>query len=248
MLWGSFGAIHLITLAISAGIIAGLYFILRGRSERVQMTVLGICSFSGIAAILFNLLEWGSPIEYLPLHLCSLNALVLPFAVFTKSKRLCNLTLLWALGALLALVINTAQANYEIFSLTFLFYYIPHTLEFGIPVLIFLLKYAKADVKCILSTVGITFGAYTVIHLINVLINDACIKRGILDYAGNVISVNYMYSIKPENPVLQLFYNILPHSYWYMFLAIPIIVIYLGCIYSKDILRLIRDKKRNEEA
>lgn len=52
---------------------------------------------------------WGSPYEYLPLHLCSLTALVLPVAVFTT---LGNLLLLWLLGAVMALVVNTAQANF----------------------------------------------------------------------------------------------------------------------------------------
>ena len=67
-----------------------------------------------------------------------------------------------------------------------------------------------------------------------------CIENEILDWAGNVIQVNYMYSIFPENPVLQLFYNLVPHPYWYMFLCIPVIVLYLACIYVKDIVKGIK--------
>lgn len=240
MLWGSFGVVHLLSLVLSAGIIVGLYFALRNQSEKVQTCVLGICSFSGIVAIVYNLLKWGSPIEYLPFHLCSLNALILPFAVFTKNKILCNLTLLWALGAVLALVINTAQADYEIFSWTFVGYYFPHTLEFGLPILFFLLKRAKLDVKCIVWTIVITFAIYTVIHFINIALNAHCIRNNIVDYKGDIIQVNYMYSIFPENPVLQLFYNLVPHPYWYMFLCIPVIVLYLACIYVKDIVKGIK--------
>ena len=86
MVWGSFGAVHIASLLLGAAIIIGLYFALRRCSAKTQTLVLGILSFSGIAAIIFNLVAWDSPYEYLPLHLCSLNALVLPVAVFTRNK------------------------------------------------------------------------------------------------------------------------------------------------------------------
>ena len=91
MKWGSFGPVHLGSLALAAAMIVCLYFALRKASRKVQTLVLGVLSFSGIATIIFNLVTWGSPLEYLPLHLCSLNALVLPIAVFTRSKALGNL-------------------------------------------------------------------------------------------------------------------------------------------------------------
>ena len=246
MTWGSFGIIHITSLILGIGLIIGLYFLLKRFSPKVQTIVLGILSFSGIAAILYNLLMWGSPLEYLPLHLCSLNAMVLPFAVWTRNKVLNNLLLLWGLGALLALVVNTAQASFEIFSWTFVFYFFPHLLEIGIPVLMFSLRLVKRELKCISSTVLITIGAYTVIHFINVALNQYFINSNSLDYAGNLIQVNYMYSIKPENPLLQLFYNIIPHSYWYMYLAIPLIVVYLSCFYRKYIILRIKEKKQKK--
>ena len=244
MTWGSFGAVHITSLILGIGIIVGLYFLLKRFSQKTQTIVLGILSFAGIGAILFNLLMWGSPLEYLPFHLCSLTAMILPFAVWTRSKVLNNLLLLWGLGAFLALVVNTAQANFEIFSWTFVFYFFPHLLEIGIPLLMFALRLVKKDVKCIISTILITFTVYTVIHFINVVLNDYLIANNILDYAGNLIQVNYMYSIKPENPVLQLFYNIIPYSYWYMYLSIPLIVVYLSCFYGKNIVLLIKGKTK----
>ena len=44
MVWGSFGAVHLISLALAAGIIAGLYFWLRRCGAKTQTWVLGIFS------------------------------------------------------------------------------------------------------------------------------------------------------------------------------------------------------------
>lgn len=231
MKWGSFGVVHIASLALGAALIIGLYFALRKASRKVQTLVLGVLSFSGMAAVVYNLLRWGSPLEYLPLHLCSLNALVLPAAVFTRNKTLGNLLLLWSLGALAAVVVNTAQAEFEIFSSVFAFYFFPHVLEFGIPILLFKLGLVEKDPKCILPTIGITMGTYTLIHFINLLINDYCAAKG-MD-----ITVNYMYSTGPEIPLMQLFYSIIPSPYWYMYCIVPIIAVYLAAVYAPQFLR-----------
>ncbi len=242
MTWGFMSTAHIISLAFGVLIIAGLYFILKNRNERTKITVLGILSFSGIAAIIFNLVSWGSPLEYLPLHLCSLNAVVLPIAVFTRNKTLNNLLLLWSFGALFALLVNTSVAEAEIFSPVFVFYYFPHVLEFGIPILMFSFKEVKKDVKCIPSTLAITLASYTVIHFINLFINSYTAKHNILDWASNVVKVNYMFSITPENPLLALFYSIIPHQYWYMYLSFILVALYLGLVYLFDIIKLIRER------
>lgn len=244
MTWGFLSSAHIISLILAVGIITLLYFILKNKSDRVKTIVLGILSFSGIAAIIYNLVAWNSPLEYLPLHLCSLNAMVLPFAVFTRKKVLNNLLLLWSIGALFALIINVSVSEAEILSWTFVFYYFPHVFELGIPILMFLLKLAKKDVKCIISTVVITMTVYTLIHFVNLWINSYAIKNNIVDWAGNVIKVNYMFSIYPNNPLLNLFYSIIPYQYWYMYLTMVVIVIYLGIVYLKDILKLIKAKKQ----
>ena len=244
MTWGFLSSAHIISLILAVGIITLLYFILKNKSDRVKTIVLGILSFSGIAAILYNLVAWNSPLEYLPLHLCSLNAMVLPFAVFTRKKVLNNLLLLWSIGALFALIINVSVSDAKILSWTFVFYYFPHVFELGIPILMFLLKLAKKDVKCIISTVVITMTVYTLIHFVNLWINSYAIKNNIVDLAGNVIKVNYMYSIYPDNPLLNLFYSIIPYQYWYMYLTMVVIVIYFGIVYLKDILKLIKAKKQ----
>ncbi len=237
MKWGSFGVVHLSTLVLAAVMIVGLYFALHRASRKVQTAVLGVLSFSGIAAIVFNLVTWGSPLEYLPLHLCSLNALILPVAVFTRNKTLSNLLLVWCLGAVAALVVNMAQAEYELASWTFVFYYFPHVLEFGIPILLFKLGLVEKHPKYILSTIGITMVIYTGVHLCNLVLNAYMTANNILDYAGNLIQVNYMYSLVPENPLLALFWQLIPHEYWYMYMIIPILAMYLGIVYLPQMLK-----------
>ena len=237
MKWGSFGIVHIATLVLAAVIIGVLYFALRKASRKTQTIVLGILSFSGIAAIIYNLVTWGSPIEYLPLHLCSINAMLLPIVVFTRNKTLGNLLLVWCLGALAALVVNMAQAEYELASWTFVFYYFPHVLEFGIPILLFSLGIIEKHPKYIISTIAITMVIYTGVHLCNVGLNSWLEANNVLDYAGNLIQVNYMYSIVPENPLLALFKQVIPYDYWYMYMIVPILVVYLSIVYLPQILR-----------
>ena len=236
MKWGCFGIVHIATLVLAVAIIAVLHFVLRKASRKVQTIVLGVLSFSGIAAIIYNLVNWGSPIEYLPLHLCSINAMLLPVVVFTRNKTLGNLLLVWCLGALAALVVNMAQAEYELMSWTFVFYYFPHVLEFGIPILLFSLGIIEKHPKYIISTIAITMAIYTGVHLCNVGLNAWLEANNVLDYAGNLIQVNYMYSIVPENPLLALFKQVIPYDYWYMYMIVPILVVYLSIVYLPQIL------------
>jgi uncharacterized membrane protein YwaF len=233
MKWGTFGLVHIASLVFAAAMIVALYFVLKNKSEKVQTIVLGVLSFSGIAAVVYNLLMWGRPLEYLPLHLCSVNAMLLPAAVFSRNKTVNNLLLVWSLGALAALVMNQAVAEAMVLDPVFCFFYFPHVLEFGIPILMFKLGLAKKDPKCIVSTVGITMGVYTLIHFINKALNAA----QLLDLNGEVIRVNYMYSIDPENPLLALFYKVIPYEYWYMYMIVPILVVYLLIVYAPQLLK-----------
>lgn len=245
MKWGTFGPVHISTLALATAAVIGLYYLLKRASQKVQTLVLGTLSFSGLAAVIFNLIAWNSPWEYLPLHLCSLNALVLPVAVFTRSKRLSNLLLLWSLGALMAVVMNHAQGSFEIGSWTFLFYFVPHVMEFAIPVLLFKLGLVEKDPKCILSTLLITIGMLTVIHFINLGLNAFFLAKQITNAAGNPVQINYMYTLVPENPVLGLFYRAIPYQYWYLYGTTPIITVYLLAVYAPQFVKNRRKKKEN---
>ena len=237
MVWQTFSLIHIITLIASILLIVGLYFILINKSEKVKIITLFILSLSGLCAIIYNLIVWDSPLEYLPLHMCSINAIILPIAIITRNKTIGNLLILWSLGALVALILNYPAAEYEIFSWTFAIYYFPHTLEFGIPILLFIFGIIKLDYRNIKSTLLITFIIYTVIHFINIALNNYFINNNILDWAGNVIQVNYMFSFSPDNPALQLFYSIIPHKYFYMLAVFPVILIYEVLIYLPNILK-----------
>ena len=104
-------------------------------------------------------------------------------------------------------------------------------LRLFITILCVVFKIIRLDYKTIPYTLLITFIIYTFIHIINVCLNQYFINNNILDWAGNIIQVNYMFSFIPDNPVLELFYNIIPYKYFYMLLVFPVIIFYLACIY-----------------
>ena len=236
MTWGFMTTAHIVSLIIAVLIVIIFSIIVSKLNRKLQNIVLFIFSLSGIAAIIFNLVTWGSPLEYLPLHMCSINAMLLPIAVLTKNRTLCNLLVVWCLGALVALVLNQSVMETTIMSKVFIFYYFPHIFEFAIPILLLALKLAKLDYRCILSSIVITMLIYTGIHFANVYINNYCLENNIVDYAGEIIKVNYMFSVEPSNPLLAIFYDIIPYDYWYMYLCVPIVFVYLLVIYLEQII------------
>lgn len=242
MQWGFFSVTHIVSLVMVGVITVGLHFLLRNRSEKTQTVVLGSLSFLGIASIIYNLIAWNCPLENLPLHLCSFNAMVLPFVVFTKNKALGNMLLLWCLGAIAALVLNTEMAETELLGWPFFFYYFPHVVEIAIPLLMVSLGKVRKDPKCIFSTVGITMGLYTLVHFINLGLNKLFIAQDIRNLSGEIILSNYMYTVKPNNPLSDLFYGWVG-EYWHMYLALPILVVYLLLVYAPELLRLLKKKE-----
>lgn len=232
MEWGTFTLTHYLSLLFVVVINVILFFVLKILKEPYRRTVAFLVSLLGIAAIIYNLVKWDSPLEYLPLELCSFNAMLLPIFILTKNKVLGNTLILWSLGALMALVLNQGVNNFDIYGEVFFFYFYPHAIEFGLPIILVLLGYIKLESKYIVSTVAITAFVYTITHFANVAVNDYCLKNNIVDYAGNIIKVNYMYSIDPSGlPILTTFKEWIPYSYWYMYPILPIIVVYLSIIY-----------------
>lgn len=237
MVWGTFSFAHIISLIIAVAVNVIIYFILKNKSERTKIIVLLSLSSFGILAIFFNLVAWNSPLEYLPFHMCNINALLVPVALITKNKKIGNLLLLWSIGALIALIVNHQAQNFELFSLTFLQYYLSHTFEFGIPVLIFALKIIPLDEKTIPSTLLISLGILIIVHFINLGINHYIKIKDIRDWKGDLIVVNYMFTIKPDNPALAFFYKLIPLPFFYVLPIFPIFALYLYLIYLPKIIK-----------
>lgn len=243
MTWGFFTATHIATLVLAFAAIFILHYALRGRSHKTQTMVLFPLSLLGIASIIYNMTFTGNPWENLPLHLCAFNAFTLPVVVLKSNKTFGNVLLLWCLGALMALILNNETADAELFSWTFFFYYFPHVMEFAIPIVLVSLGRVKKDPKCILSSAALTMGMYTVVHFINLALNSFFTACNILNPEGELVFANYMYSLAPNNPLSELFISI-AGQYWHMYLALPILVVYLLIIYAPELIRLLKNRKK----
>ena len=232
MVWGTFTLQHILSLLCIIIFATTLYFSLRRASNRIKTAVLFFVSLFGVVAIIFDIVHWGQPLLYLPLHLCSLNALIIPFAVLTKSKLLSHLTLVWSLGAMTVLIVNTGQAHYLMFSEAFW---------------VFIIGLTEFDIKKAPATMGSTMAIYTCVHFINIGINNYLSSQAmnIVLYSRSieVPKVNYMYSLGDEgNAVFALFRKIIPFDYWHMYLIAPIIVLFLFTVH-----RIISIRKNKKE-
>lgn len=128
------------------------------------------------------------------------------------------------------------MAEAQLFGESFCFYYFPHIFEFGIPLLLFKLGLVKKDARCIGSTLGITMGIYTLVHLCNKIINHYC-----------AVQVNYMFSLEATNPLTALFYRVIPFEYWHMYMAVPIVAVYLMIVYAPELGAGYRNRRKLRE-
>ncbi len=245
--WGHFTPFHIATLVFTLAMIPLLWLILRRFSEKVQRMVLLVLSLWGPAAIIYNLVcssiyeGWAPPVSYLPLHLCSITAILVVVAIATDSQFLYNAMPLFAICAFLAVMFNDFQQDYEVFSLTFLFYYLSHSLEFAIPVVLFALGRVKPHPKYIATSVGFIFGLYTLVHFCNIWLNSL----ELLDRSGEILTFNYMYSMTAEgNGALMFFWNLIPYPYFYLYSTLPLILIVHTAINIPWFVRRAKKKKQ----
>ena len=248
MLWGTFTLQHILSLTAIVALAVSLYFILKRISDKAKTWLLFAVSLVGVGAVVCDLVYWGQPLLYLPLHLCSLNALLIPIAVLTKNKVLSHLTLVWSLGAALVLVVNTGQAHYEMFSEAFWVFYLCHTADVTVPALLFLSGLVKFDIKKTPAVIGTTMAAYTGVHFANLAINKHLLESAsmVASYSRSrkIPQVNYMYSLGDEgNAVFALFRKIIPFDYWHMYLIAPIIAFFLFTVHF--IIKLKNKKTRD---
>ena len=248
MLWGTFTLQHILSLTAIVALAVSLYFILKRISDKAKTWLLFAVSLVGVGAVVCDLVYWGQPLLYLPLHLCSLNALLIPIAVLTKNKVMAHLNLMWSLGAMLVLVVNTGQAYYVMFSEAFWVFVLCHTVDVSVPALLFTTGLVEFDIKKSPHAVGVTMAAYTGVHFINVAINSYLESLpSAYSFSRTAARVNYMYSLGDEgNAVFALFKQIIPFDYWHMYLIAPILAIFFLSIHFG--IKLYRKYKASEKA
>ena len=230
MIWGTFTKEHLVSLALATLVNVLIYLILSRNTRSKQIIALFLFSLFGAGVMIYNIVANSGDIwRNLPLSFMAFNMLLLPFAVLFRERQLCNLLLIWSGTSFIALVFNYDMAHLEILSFEFLIYFTMHMFGAGIPILLFELNLVKRDTRTVFPTLVITFFTYTAVHLANLVINSA---NGWPVMEG----VNYMSTLAPDSSLLNFFHAIIPSPYWYMILALPLILLYMLYWYLPEIL------------
>ena len=229
MKWGFFTPTHILTLVLAAVTLTALYYGLRNRSAKIQTAVLFVLSLSGIAAIVFNLLRWGSPLEYLPLHLCSVNLFLIAWHAFRPTKTLDNFLYVACIpGALAALLFPSwtklpPTALMHIHSFTF------HILLVCYPAMLLAGRDLHPDVKV----------------MPKVLLLLACLA-GVAAITNAILDTNYMYLAEAEtgNPLYWFEKNMGSH-YWGFAVILPLLVLIM---YAPQLFRIMKSVFRKRHA
>ena len=159
---------------------------------------------------------WGE----LPLQLCNINMLMIPIAVWKKSRPLaCFSFFLGPLGALMALIIpGNGFDGYSIFLPRMLGYYGTHFMIVieGLALVTFgMFRPKLRDLpRAVLATLLIAFAVF-------------CFNL-LLRWTGLHPKANYFFSVETEgNPLLELFYGLIPVPFLYLMPGSIILVVYM---------------------
>ena len=225
-----FGVFAIFILLLIASSLA-----LKGKSEKTKGTVLiSACILTLIGFVLYkyflsldkdyNLITadmggfnwWGE----LPLQLCNINMILIPIAVWKKSRPLaCFCFFLGPLGALMALAMpGNGFAGYSLLLPRMLGYYGTHfmiVIEGWALVAFGLFRPRLKDLpRTILAVFAIAFAVF----LFNML----------LRWTGLHPKANYFYSVETEgNFLLEIFHRWIPFPFLYLIPSIGILMVYV---------------------
>jgi Integral membrane protein (intg_mem_TP0381) len=181
-----------------------------------------------IFTYLFNLYyftKFAHILTLLPLQLCNIAVILIPYALKTYKKPLIEfLFYVCGLGALSAILIVSKeyQATYSLFTFSF---YTFHFLIFLIPTLLWSWGFCRIDPQLKtayrLTIVLIVLSLF--IHSINLVLNAFNVPA---NYFFTIIDL----SIK-SNEAFLFFASIIPFDYFYLYLVFPILYIYMLVIH-----------------
>ena len=230
-----FNTLFLAVFAIFLLVLVAASVALRGKSEKTKSTVLitacVVTLFGFIAYKYFLSMDgdyniiianmggfnwWGE----LPLQLCNINMLLIPIAVWKKSRPLCCFCFfLGPLGAMMALAMpGNGFDGYSLLLPRMLGYYGTHFMIVieGLALVTFgLFRPTLRDLpRAILAVLIIAFGVF----LINML----------LRWSGLHPKANYFFSVETEgNFLLELFHRWIPIPFLYLIPCIGILGTYM---------------------
>lgn len=234
-------------------VVSSLY--LRKKSERIRQIVLTVvCLITLVGFFLYKLaLSHDHQYDYLygfmggfnwwgelPLHLCNINMVLLPFAVMKKNRYLMGFCFfVGPLGALMALMMPGAGFDgYSILLPRMMGFYGTHFMVFFEGIALAAFGLYKPDYKDILPVLGLTICIAAVVFSIDVVIRLTGLNR----------KANYFFAMETEgNFVLDIFYKWIPYPFFCLLPCVPVLGIYMVTVTScLKLVEIIKGNKRKK--
>ncbi len=209
--------------------------LVRGKSEQTKSAVLvGACvltmagfvaykiflfqdrSFNEITASMGGFNWWGE----LPLQLCNINMLLLPFAVLRKSRKMMSFCFfVGPLGALMALIMpGNGFDGYSLLLPRMIGYYGTHYMILIECLALVTFGLYRPGFRDLPSAAAMIILISFVIFMINMLFR----------WSGLHPKANYFFSVETEgNYLLEMFYGWIPIPYLYLIPGVAILLIYM---------------------
>ena len=156
----------------------------------------------------------------LPLHLCNINMLLMPLAVYTRKRPLLSFCFFVApLGAMMALLMpSIGFSGYSVLLPRMLGYYGTHIMIVLESLALYTLGFYEPEYKDIPKTVILMLPISLTVFAINLA----------LIASGACSDPNYFYIMDPEgNAILELFHSMIPLPYLYLLPCYPILFAYM---------------------
>ena len=225
-------------LALFLLLLAGASLWLRKKSDRTRrlalaavcmLTLIGFFfykyylsidgEFDRITAGMGGFNWWGE----LPLHLCNINMILIPIAVLTDKRPLMGFCFfVGTLGAMMALSMPSAGFDgYSLLLPRMLGFYGTHFMVVIEALAIVTLGFYRPRFRDMPLTLATIVLIALVIFGINML----------LRWSGLHPKANYFYAVETEgNPVLELFYRLLPYPFLYLLPCSLVLSVYMAAV------------------
>lgn len=170
--------------------------------------------------LLFENGQNGSSIwKELPLQLCNINLIVMPYALCRKNKLLLSFSFYVApVTALMAVLFpGLGFSGYSILLPRMIGYYFTHYMIIFGSLSISFFNIQKPDIKDIPKVIKLFFMMSLFILVVNYLLRALKLAP----------DANYFFEMSPEGiGILEKMYSIIPHRYFYILPVLPLLALY----------------------
>jgi len=215
---------------MSALVFAAIHLSLSKRDEDVKRTTLLILSISN--AGLYSIYKFAQAADpnfsfylfaNLPLHFCNINLILIPLAIYTRSKTLMAYQVYFGtpLAGLALITVYPAFIGTYIFEFKTFVYFFYHSVLLILPLTLITLKQFTPSFKNIWQPTLLLVALTSIIHAVNVIFRAT----------GLAYNANYFFTFGLEGDFFtELLKSIVPYNFFFLIPALLLFVPYVVII------------------